>query len=51
MTVKDLCNILEKEVNSGRLTLDSEVYFAYECICYGEINSYKIEENDLYLLE
>lgn len=51
MTVKDLFNILEKEVDSERLTLDSEIYFSYECICYGEINSYVIEENVLYLRE
>ena len=51
MTVKDLYNILEKEVDSGRLTLDSEIYSAYECICYGEINSYDIEDNVLYLRE
>lgn len=51
MTVKDLYNILEKEVDLGRLTLDSEVYFAYECLCYGGINSYGIEENVLYLWE
>lgn len=51
MTVQDLYNILEKEVDSGRLALDSEIYFAYECICYGEINSYRTEENILYLCE
>lgn len=26
MTVQDLYNILEKEVDSGRLALDSEIY-------------------------
>lgn len=51
MTVQDLYNILEKEIDSGRLALDSQIYFAYEFICYGEINSYDIEDNILYLRE
>lgn len=51
MTVKDLYNILEKEVDSGRLVLDSEVCFKFIDNCYVYPNSYKTQDNILFLQE
>lgn len=51
MTVQDLYNILESEIDTGRITLDSNVYFEYDEACYGSADAYKIKENDLFLHE
>lgn len=51
MTVKDLYNVLESEIDVGRLTLESNIYFGYDNICYGSIDKYKIKQGDLFLYE
>ena len=51
MTVQDLYNILETEIDAGRITLESNVYFEYEDICYGSADAYKIKESTLFLHE
>ena len=52
MTVQDLYNILEKEIDEGNLTVDSEVYFDYN-YDYSEakIDTYTISQSDLILME
>lgn len=50
MTVQDLYNMIEAEVDAGRITLESKVYFEYD-ICYGSVDDYKIKQNELYLYE
>lgn len=51
MTVKELYNMLESEVDAGRLTLESQVYFEYDDICFGSVDDYKIKQNGIYLYE
>lgn len=41
MTVQDLYDILEKEIDDGNLDLDSPVCFEHE----GNINNYRVDEN------
>lgn len=48
MTVQDLYNILEKEIDDGNLTVDSEVYFDYS---EAKIDTYTISQSDLILME
>ena len=49
--VVDKSVILEKEVDSGRLVLDSEVCFKFIDNCYVYANSYKTQDNILFLQE
>ena len=57
MSVQGLYNILESEIDAGRLTLDSEVclesiyigYFGYDFTCNVDVNSYDIKDNTLHL--
>lgn len=51
MTIKDLYNVLESEIEAGRLTLESNVYFGYDIVCFGSIDTYNIEQGDLFLFE
>lgn len=41
MTVQDLYDILEKEIDDGNLDLDSPICFEHE----GNINNYRVDEN------
>ena len=51
MTIIELYNILESEIEAGRITLESNIYFGYDNICYGSIDKYKIKQADLFLYE
>jgi len=52
MTVQDLYSILEKEIDLGRLTLDSQVLCIYDCGMNTSIpNRYGILDRDLLLIE
>ena len=52
MTVQDLYNILEKEIDAGNLTVDSKVFFTYDCgFASGEPKSYEVLGNKLFLVE
>lgn len=42
--------MLKSEVDAGRITLESKVYFEYD-ICYGSVDDYKIKQNEIYLYE
>ena len=52
MTVQDLYNILEKEIDAGNLTVDSKIFFTYDSgFASGDPKSYEIINNKLFLDE
>jgi len=52
MTVQDLYNILEKEVDAGNIQLDSKVYLCYDSgVDCAKANDYIVHKDAIYITE